>query len=127
MRKYTIRFSLLLAVVCSCQDNEADFPGLLTKDAQQIGNSSAVFEAELVEVGPVRPILIGFLWDTQQDITIGTASQKFVIGPESNPRLFSINVGNLLPATTYYYRSFAANTSYTKLYYGQLVSFTTLP
>ena len=127
MRKYAIWFSLLVIVMCSCQDKEADAPELLTKQAQQIGTSSAVFEAELVEVGPVRPVLIGFLWDSQPDISIGTASQKFVLGPASDPRLFSINVGNLVPATTYYYRSFAANSNYTLLYYGQVVSFTTLP
>ena len=124
MRAVFICFLLLAA----CQTNEADFPELLTKAAQQIGVDSAVLEAEIVEVGPIRPITFGFLWDSQgNDLTIATAANKNILGTTSDPRLFSVLVQNLNPATTYYYRSFAANSDYTKIYYGSIVSFTTLP
>ncbi len=124
MRAYFIFFILLVA----CQTNEADAPEQITKNAQQIGVSSAVFEAEIVAVGPVRPITFGFLWDSQgNDLTIATAANKNILGTTSDPRTFSIKVENLLPATTYYYRSFAANSDFTRIYYGGVVFFTTLP
>ena len=124
MRAVFICFLLLAA----CQTNEADFPELLTKAAQQIGVDSAVLEAEIVEVGPIRPITFGFLWDSQgNDLTIATAANKNILGTTSDPRKFSILVESLNSATTYYYRSFAANSDYTRIYYGAVVSFTTLP
>ena len=122
MKKYI--FWMLLI---SCQSNEADAPELITKDAQQIGATSAVLEAEITEVGPVRPINYGFLWDIQPDITISGASNKHIIGQTSEPKLFSIKIDNLNASTSYHYRSFAANADYSKLYYGKMVTFTTLP
>lgn len=122
MKKYI--FWILLI---SCQSNEADAPELITKDAQQIGTSSAVLEAEITEVGPVRPINYGFLWDIQQDITIAGASNKHIVGETSEPKLFSIKIENLNAATIYHYRSFAANADYSKIYYGKIVTFITLP
>ncbi len=124
MRGHLIYFILLFG----CQTNEADFPELKTNDAQQIGASSAILEAEVTEVGPIRPITIGFLWDSQgNDLTIATAANKNILGTTSDPRTFSIKVENLLPATTYYYRGFAADSNFTRIYYGDVVSFTTLP
>ncbi len=55
-------FILLLAI--ACQENEADAPELLTKPAQEIGQTSAVLEAEIMETGPIKPITVGFLWST---------------------------------------------------------------
>lgn len=111
----------------SCQTSEADFPELLTKDAQQIGATSAVLEAEVTEVGPVRPIEYGFLWSLQPDITIASAENKVVIGLTSDPKEFSIKLDNLVPSTEYYFRSFAADPGFTKIYYGAIVKFVTLP
>jgi hypothetical protein len=124
-----MRLSLLLVIflAVACQENEADAPELLTKPAQQIGQTSAVLEAEVTETGPVKPIQIGFLWGTTNDLTIASAPGKHIIGATSSKGPFSINVGTFSPATTYYYRSFAANADFTRIYYGAIVSFTTLP
>lgn len=116
-----------LMLLCACQENEPDSPGMITQDAQQIGATSVVMGGRIEAVGPVKPINYGFLWDTVQDITIVGARNKLVLGSSSDPRTFSIKLDNLLPSTTYYYRSFAANADYSKIYYANIVSFTTLP
>ncbi len=120
-------FICCILLACACQDNEPDAPGLLTDEAQQIGSASVVMGANIKAVGPVRPINYGFLWDTNQDLTVINAKKKVVLGSTNEPRTFSIKVDNLISSTPYYYRAFAANDGYTKIYYGNVVSFTTLP
>lgn len=118
-----IFFLLLLA----CQENEPDTPGVVTQDAQQIGATSVVMGAKIEAVGPVKPINYGFLWDTSQDLTVIGSQNKVVLGSTSEVRTYSIKLDNLTPSTTYYYRGFAANGDYSKIYYANVVSFTTLP
>lgn len=124
MRKLSF---MMLALMFSCQENEADRPELLTKPAQQIGTTSAVLEAEVTEAGPIKPITIGFLWGTTNDLTLATASNKHIIGQTSDKGPFSIKLEPLAPNTTYYYRAYASDTGVTQVYYGGIVSFTTLP
>ena len=101
----------MFCLLMGCQTNEANFPELLTRDAQQVGATSAVLEAEIKVIGPVRPISFGFLWGVQQDITIASAANKVVAGTASEPRTYSIKLDNLSPGTTYYYKSFALHNS----------------
>jgi hypothetical protein len=121
------RWLFLSLLALACQDNEADSPELLTKPAQQIGQTSAVLEAEVTQTGPIKPITIGFLWGATADLTIASAPNKHIIGETSDKGPFSIKVETFSANTTYYYRSFAANTDFTRIYYGSVVSFTTLP
>ncbi|MBS1544442.1 MAG: fibronectin type III domain-containing protein [Bacteroidetes bacterium] len=118
---------LLVLFASSCQVNEADAPEVVTTDPQEIGRTSAVIWADLREVGPVRPVNYGFLWDTQSNLNTLIAKSNFVIGSTSDKKTFSIKIENLTPATTYYYRGFAANADYSKIYYGNIVTVTTLP
>jgi hypothetical protein len=117
----------LLLFALGCQENEADFPELTTDFAQQIGATSVVMGAEIKEIGPVRPMHYGFLWDVQPNLTVIGATNEIVLGQASEPRKFSIKLDNLTPTTLYYYRGFAANADYSKIYYADIVSFTTLP
>jgi len=121
------RWLFVLLFAFACQENEADAPGLLTKPAQQIGSTSAVLEAEVTETGPIKPITIGFLWGATQDLTIAAAPGQHIIGPTSDKGPFSVKVETFTAGTTYYYRSFAANAEFTRIYYGAVVSFETLP
>jgi hypothetical protein len=118
---------LLLILLCGCQDNEPDSPEMATEEAQQIGSTSVVMGGNIKAVGPVRPINFGFLWDTNQDLNVVAAKNKIVLGATSDPRKFSINLSNLTPATTYYYCAFSADDRYTKIYYGNTITFNTLP
>lgn len=120
-------FLLLLVIFTACQNDEADEPEVRTYDAQQIASNGAVMSGEITQIGPVRPVNFGFLWDTQSSIFIGTAASKYLGGSATEARKFSIQVGTLTANTKYYYRSYAANADYTKIYYGDVVSFTTLP
>ncbi|CAN5330433.1 hypothetical protein BH09BAC3_BH09BAC3_28960 [soil metagenome] len=121
------KWFLLLVVAVGCQNNEADFPELSTDEAQQIGATSVVMGAEIREIGPVRPVNYGFLWDTQSDITIASSRNKIILGSASAARKFSIKLEILAPNTKYYYRGFASSVDNTKFYYSGVVSFTTLP
>ena len=125
MRKWFALGWILLLV--ACQVNEADAPEVQTEEAQQIGSTSVVMGAEIKEIGPVKPVNYGFLWDTQSDVTIATAKNKVILGSATDPRKFSIKLDKLVPATLHYYRGFAANGDYSVIYYGGIVTFTTLP
>lgn len=116
-----------LCLIAGCQNNEASAPELVTDDAQQIGATSVVMGAEIKQIGPVRPVNFGFLWDIQPDISIVASKNKLVIGSATEPRKFSIKLDNLTASTVYYYRGFAANEDYSKIYYSNTVMFTTLP
>lgn len=121
------RLLFFLLLLPACQENEADMPELLTKAAQQVGSTRAVLEGEVLETGPIKPITIGFLWGNTADLSIFSAPGKYNFGDTSDKGPFSIAVETFTPNTTYYYRAFAADTGFTKIYYGAVVSFTTLP
>jgi hypothetical protein len=82
--------------------------------------------AEIREIGPIRPMNYGFLWDTQSDLSVIASANKLVLGSTGGPKTFSIKLDNLTNNTTYYYRGFTANEDYSKIYYGNVVSFKTL-
>jgi len=114
-------------LLLGCQNDEADHPDVLTKPAQQVGSTSAVLDAELTETGPIKPLVTGFLWGTSTDLTLFSALNKYV-GPETSTKgPFSIKAEPLTANTTYYFRGYAADPAFTKIYYGAIVSFTTLP
>src|SRR4051812_41383540 len=116
----------LFLIFFACQVNEADVPELNTQDAQQIGATSVVMGAEITEIGPIRPMNYGFLWDQQSNLSVIASANKLVLGSTSGPKIFSIKLDNLTRNTTYYYRGFTANEDYSKIYYGNVVSFKTL-
>ena len=118
---------IILLFFIGCQNNEADAPELFTEEAQSIASTGVLMSAEIREIGPVRPVNFGFLWDTQPDLTMAAASNKYFGGSTSETRKFSIQLSNLTASTKYYYRGFAANGDYSKIYYGNVVTFTTLP
>ncbi len=123
MMRHSIFLILLLV---ACQKDEADKPELLTKPAQQIGQTSAVLEAEVTETGPIQPITVGFLWSTTNNLTLGDSPGKHTLGPTGSTGPYSIKVETFAPATTYYYRAYATNPGVTQVWYGAIVSFTTL-
>ena len=117
----------ILLFFIGCQNNEADAPELFTEEAQAIASTGVLMGAEIKEIGPVRPVNYGFLWDAQPDLTMAAAANKYIGGSTMDTRKFSIQLNNLPASTKYYYRGFAANGDYSKIYYGNVVTFTTLP
>ena len=97
MKRLGIGFLFLLA---ACQVNEADAPEMNTDDAQQIGTTSVVMGASIKEIGPIRPMNYGFLWDVQSDLSIINAANKKVLGSASGPKIYSIRLDNLTKSTT---------------------------
>ncbi|MGE0587602.1 MAG: hypothetical protein AB7O48_03455 [Cyclobacteriaceae bacterium] len=124
LRRLFILFIIPIAI--GCDTDEAEFPELVTSDAQQIGSTSVVLEAEIKESGSIRPIQYGFLWGTQGGLNIFNASEKLDLGATDAKRKFSIKLENLAPATTYFVRSYAAHPDYSQIFYGNEISFSTL-
>jgi len=121
------RFLLVfLIITLSCDSEEAEFPELITRQSQQIGSTSVVLEMEIKETGTIRPIRYGFLWSESSDLNLFTASNKVDLGITSDRGEYSIRLESLTPDTQYFVRSFAANQDYSKVYYGNEVSFSTL-
>jgi len=117
---------MVVVLLASCDTNEAEFPELLTSEAQEIGRSSVVLEAEIKETGTIRPIEYGFLWDTSGGLNVFTSTNKLDLGSTSDKRKFSIKLESLAPNTQYFVRSYASDPDYTKVYYGNEITFTTL-
>lgn len=122
-----LRFLLVFLIIAlSCDSEEAEFPELITRQSQQIGSTSVVLEMEIKETGTIRPIRYGFLWSESSDLNLFTASNKVDLGITSDRGEYSIRLESLTPDTQYFVRSFAANQDYSKVYYGNEVSFSTL-
>jgi hypothetical protein len=124
-----IRIGILLwfvVLLTGCDNDEAEFPELITSEAQQIGSTSVLLEAEIRECGSVRPIQYGFLWGTTPGINLFNVMNKVDLGATIDKRKFSIRLDALTPGTQYFIRSFAAYPDYTHIYYGNEISFITL-
>ncbi|MEQ8363591.1 MAG: hypothetical protein RH948_12030 [Cyclobacteriaceae bacterium] len=119
-------FLLFLVISLSCDSEEAEFPELNTLQAQQIGPTSVVLEMEIKETGTIRPIRYGFLWSESSGLNLFTASNKVNLGMTSDKGKYSIRLESLMPNTQYFVRSFVANHDYSKVYYGNETSFSTL-
>lgn len=118
--------SFLLIIAVGCDTDDAEFPELITFDAQQIGSTSVVLEAEIKESGPIRPLQYGFLWGTQPGLNIFTAPDKLDLGSTDAKRKFSIKLENLTAGTSYYVRSYVAYPDYSHVFYGNEITFSTL-
>ncbi|MCB0493534.1 MAG: hypothetical protein KDC93_14095 [Cyclobacteriaceae bacterium] len=119
-------FLLLFIFTISCDSEEAEFPELITLQAQQIGSTGVVLEMEIKETGTIRPIRYGFLWSESSDLNLFTASSKVDLGMTSEKGKYSIRLESLMSNTQYFVRSYAANQDYSKVYYGNETSFFTL-
>jgi hypothetical protein len=118
---------LLIGMTFSCNTDEAEFPEVITSDAQQIGATSVVIEAEIKETGTIRPIQFGFLWGTASGLNFLSAPEKIDLGSTDSERKYSILLEGLTPSTSYFVRSYTSNSDYSRIYYGNEVAFTTLP
>jgi hypothetical protein len=81
---------------------------------------------EIKETGTIRPIRYGFLWSESSDLNLFNANNKVDLGMTSDKGKYSIRLESLTPNTQYFVRSFAANHDYSKVYYGNETSFSTL-
>lgn len=121
-----ILFLFLLLSASACQTDEAENPELQTNSADAVGLTSAVLRGVLEEVGPIKPIRYGFLWSTQAGVTIASAEHNLVIGEAYEGDLaYSTPITNLQADTEYFVRAFAANASFTSIFYGDELSFRT--
>jgi hypothetical protein len=118
---------LLLFTLLACDKGEAIYPDVFTDDPQQLGQTSVVIEGNIRETGSIRPIRYGFLWDSTGGLNILTAKNKLDLGSTDVKKIYSIRLDSLKPNTTYYATAYTASPDYTKIYYGNEISFKTLP
>ncbi|GAB1446767.1 MAG: hypothetical protein KF860_15525 [Cyclobacteriaceae bacterium] len=126
MNKFGLHLVLICLIFSGCDNDEAEFPELITSAAQQIGSTSVVLEAEIKETGSIRPIRYGFFWSTTPGLNIFNTANKLDLGQASEKKKFSIKLESLSPNTQYFVRSFSSDPDYSKIYYGNEISFTTL-
>jgi hypothetical protein len=96
-------------------------PTLTTSAASSVTSSSATLNGTITATGNANATVRGFQYSTDSTLATGvvttTESGSFGIGA------FSAAIASLVPATTYYFRSYATNSAGTG--YGSIVSFTT--
>ena len=117
----------LLFGLTACDKGEAVDPVVVTNDPQQIGKTSVVIEATIQETGSIRPIQYGFLWDATGGRNILTAKNKLDLGSTDSKKTYSIKLDSLTANTTYFVTAYTASPDYSKIYYGNEISFKTLP
>ncbi len=111
----------------ACDKGEAVDPVVVTNDPQQVGKTSVVIGASIQETGSIRPIQYGFLWDATGGLNILTAKNKLDLGSTDAKKTYSIKLDSLTANTTYYARAYTASPDYSKIFYGNEISFKTLP
>jgi len=118
---------LFLFSLTACDKGEAVDPVVLTNDPQQLGQTSVVIEATIEETGSIRPIRYGFLWGAAGGLNLLTAKNKLDLGSTDSKKTYSIKLDSLTANTSYFARAFTASPDYSKIYYGNEISFKTLP
>jgi len=111
----------------ACDKGEAVDPVVATNDPQQVGKTSVVLEATIKEAGSIRPIQYGFLWGPTGGLNILTAKNKLDLGSTEATKTYSIRLDSLTANTTYFATAYTASPDYAKIYYGNEISFKTLP
>lgn len=119
-------FLFLALALFACQQDEADKPKVETRGAGVIGLNKVVLQAELLEVGPIKPVQYGFLWSTAGGVNAISAQGKVVVGEAFEGELpFSYEITNLSPGTNYFVKAFASTNGFSNIYYGDEIAFTT--
>jgi hypothetical protein len=95
-------------------------PDIFTVDASSVSDNSAVSGGYLQNPSNVKIISRGVCWDTLP----APETSDFLSQPASEDTLYSCELRNLLPGTTYYYRAFVIFDGGTL--YGEEKEFTTL-
>jgi hypothetical protein len=118
---------LFFFMLTGCDKGEAIDPVVETNDPQQIGKTSVVLEATIKETGSIRPIQYGFLWGTTGGLNLLTSKNKLDLGSTASKKTYSIRLDSLTANTAYFARAYTASPDYSKIYYGNEISFKTLP
>lgn len=117
---------MLVLIVFACQQDEADYPVVETREAISVSLDKALLQATLIAAGPIKPVQYGFLWSTVSDVNAFSAQGSFVVGEGAEDQLtYSYELSGLLPGTTYFVKAFATTNGSTNYYYGEEITFTT--
>ena len=118
-------YPILLVIVCtifSCQKKQINLPPtVITTVVSSITDSTAVSGGTIDVIGPVNIQTRGVQWDINEAFSVETLG---TITNGSGAGSYSGNLTGLLPATTYYVRAYAVNSS-NDTTYGNVVQFTT--
>ncbi len=124
MRKLLGLFILLIAIT-SCQEyNGFDFPIVHTGQVTGISSEGAIFSAKVTELGKLKILEYGFVWDYESKPTI-EKSEKYIMPDTPMTGVYSQHVSTtLIEGITYYVRSYIRTSQY--ITYGEEVSFVSL-
>ena len=110
---------LVILIFSSCE-KKPSLPAISTSSVTEISTTSAVSGGNITDDGGAQIISKGICWNTSTDPTID--NKKTIVG--GGDLLFTSDISQILPATTYYVRAYATNKAGTG--YGKSVSFKTL-
>ena len=99
-------------------------PSVVTNSIKSISYSTAVGGGEVLDDGVNNITSSGICWSTSINPTFGSSNSNYSLTITPGIGLFSINITNLQPNTTYYVRSFATNSQ--GISYGENKTFKTL-
>ena len=120
------RIQVLEAVLHAVMDN-LSYPTVITSQPSDISASKATLRGEIVSSGITNISGRGFYYNTTGEPNFFNGTNIQVSGNEVGA--FTYNLTDLSPNTTYYIRTYAivsTNNNNGNIYYGDVVSFTTL-
>ena len=120
MKKLSLFLVALTMILLSCKP-EAEKPTVVTKSVGEVTKTSAKVVGQVTADGGAEITERGVCWNTAPAPEVIDYRTKVA---EGGLGIFTLNLSNLEPQTTYYVRAYATNEVGTA--YGEEVSFTTL-
>lgn len=124
--KIPFLFLSIILVIFSCDKKEQkpDFPLIFTGEVTEISKDGAVFSATFKNLDTELITDFGFVWSTQEDITIDNPYKHSFTLPVNQEYYSYRNTNSLQANAVYYVRTFVEYDNV--VYYGKTVSFNSL-
>ena len=117
-------FSISILFLVRCDNHEfpkSPYPRIETLPVVKISETGVTFEAIITQHGKLPIINHGFVWSTEENLTIDSGN-KIELGAVADLGNFEASVeSGLYEGKTYFAKAFVATTDY--LVYGETVSF----
>ncbi|SKC08041.1 hypothetical protein SAMN05660841_04087 [Sphingobacterium nematocida] len=127
LMKNPIHFLFILLFLCACQKGEEfnyqhqNVKAITSLTPSKVSRNTSILEGKVNTINKSKLTEVGFEYgvsNRDNDLTMSV-----IHNDKRDTGLFSIEITDLIPRTTYYYRAYAKNSNGTA--YGEILSFTT--